>query len=59
MLSIPLLMFSSSSAVLSCFVMLNEPCKVAHNVYSCGSWILITRDYFSLKNASVFCCTAV
>lgn len=59
MLSIPLLTFSSSSAVLSRFVMLTEPLKLAHNIYSCGSWILISRDYFALNNASVFCCTAV
>lgn len=59
MLSIPLLTFSSSSAVLSRFVMLTGPLKLAHNIYSCGTWISITRDYFALNNASVFCCAAV
>lgn len=58
MLSIPLLTFSSSSAVLSGFVMLTEPLKLAHSIYSCGSRMLITRDYFALNNALVFCCTA-
>lgn len=58
MLSIPLLNFSSSSAVLFLFCDA-EVLKLAHNIYSCGSWILIARDYFALNNALVFCCTAV
>lgn len=56
MLSIPLLTFSSSSAVLSGFVMLTEPLKLSHGIYS---WILITRDYFALTSAPVFCHTAL
>lgn len=54
MLSIPLL---SSSALLSGSVMPTEPLRLPHNIYSCGSWMLITRDYFALILAPLSCCT--
>lgn len=56
MLSIPLL---GSSALLSGFVMPTEPLKLPHNIYSCCSWMLVTRDYFAISLAPVSCCTAV
>lgn len=50
MFSITLL---SSSALLSGSVMPTESLKLPHNIYSCGSWVLITRDYFALSLAPV------